>query len=104
MTSGSASGKWQTITLLDVAGLDQRLGLFEDLLQIERDEEIGAGVRGDVAQLVHGVERVAVDHGAAGEQHAVIGDDVERRIGQQQRDAGALLDAELRSAARRRRP
>ncbi|MNY45046.1 hypothetical protein D3C86_1801220 [compost metagenome] len=41
------------------------------------------------------IERIAVDHRAAGAEHGVIGDGVEGRIGQHQRHPGALLDPEL---------
>ncbi len=76
--------------LLDVAGGQQGFALLENLLEIERHHDVGAGIGGDVAQLADGIERIAVDHRAAGQQHAVIGDGIEGRVWQHERHAGAL--------------
>ena len=79
----------------DVPAVRQRLGLLEQRRDVEGDDDVGARVRDDVLELVDGIERVAVDHRRAGPQHGVVGDDVERRVGQHQRDARAALQPEL---------
>ena len=80
---------------LDVTGCEQGFALLENLLQVQRDHHIGAGIGRDVAELGHGIERVAIDHRSAGPQHAEIGNGIEGRVGQHDGDARALGDAEL---------
>jgi hypothetical protein len=88
-------GKMAHNKVLDVAARHERFGLVEDLLEIEGDHQLGAGIGHDVAELGHGIKRIAVDHGAAGPQHGIIGNGIERGVGQHQRDAAALADAKL---------
>src|SRR5437867_4705256 len=60
----------------------------------ERDEGLGPRVSELPAQLGRGVQGVARDHDRPCAQRAVEGDDELRAVGQKERDAVALADAE----------
>ncbi len=78
--------------------LDRRIGddLFDGVAEVVDHHQRGhAGVDQLVLELARGVQRVDVDHGQAGAQHAEGGHRVLQAVGHHQGDAVALLELEL---------
>ncbi len=80
--------------LAHAAAAQQGGDLGIDLLHVERHHDLGAGIGGELADLLLDIEWVKIDDGAAGFEHGEIGDDVVRGIGQDEAHPHALLDAE----------
>ena len=70
-----------------------RLHLLEGHRKIERHHDLGAAIANLSLDFIGTVERVEIDDGAAGFQHAIVENHEGRRVGQQKADFDAFADA-----------
>ena len=80
--------------LVEDPALEHRLDLLEGQRKIERHHDLGAAVADLELDLFETVERVEIDDGAAGLQHAVVEDQEGGRVGEQKADLDAFADAD----------
>ena len=98
----SSSPMLVTITCCTLVLADDLLHRVREVL--DDDDHLGARVLELVLELARRVERIDVDHRAAGAQRAEQADRVLQDVGHHQRDARALLAAvRLQPGAERRR-